>query len=82
MLIAVALITLTGFASAFLNDVTAILLIAPLSIQIALVIGVHPFAIVIAEELVSNIGDVAGETGRVEEVERFLSGPKEGDGNG
>jgi len=39
---------------------------------------------VIAEVLVSNIGGAAGETGRVEEVEleRFLSGPKEGEGNG
>ena len=58
-LIAVALITLTGFASAFLNDVTAILLIAPLSIQIALAIGLHPFAIVIPEILASNIGGAA-----------------------
>ncbi len=54
--IAVALITLTGFASAFLNNVTAILVIAPLSIQIALAIGLHPFALVIPEVLASNIG--------------------------
>lgn len=58
-LIAIALITLTGFASAFLNDVTAILLIAPLSIQIALAIGLHPFALVIPEILASNIGGAA-----------------------
>ena len=58
-LIAVALITLTGIASAFLNDVTAILLIAPLSIQIALAIGLHPFALVIPEILASNIGGAA-----------------------
>jgi len=58
-LIAVALITLTGLASAFLNDVTAILLIAPLTIQISLAIGVHPFAIVIPEILASNIGGAA-----------------------
>ncbi len=58
-LIVVALISLTGFASAFLNDVTAILLIAPLSIQIALAIGLHPFAIVIPEILASNIGGAA-----------------------
>ena len=37
--IAVSLILLTGFTSAFLNDVTAILLIVPLSIQIAAAIG-------------------------------------------
>ena len=58
-LIAIALITLTGFASAFLNDVTAILLIAPLSIQIALAIGLHPFALIIPEILASNIGGAA-----------------------
>ena len=58
-LIAVALISLTGFISAFLNDVTAILLIAPLSIQIALAIGIPPFAIVIPEILASNIGGAA-----------------------
>ena len=47
-------------------------------------IGLNLFAIVIAEVLVSDIGCAAGKTGRVEEVEleRFLSGPKEGDGNG
>ena len=47
-------------------------------------IGLNPFAIVIAEVLVSNIGGAAGETGRVEEaeLERFLSSPKEGEGNG
>jgi len=58
-LIAIALITLTGFTSAFLNDVTAILLIAPLSIQIALAIGLHPFALIIPEILASNIGGAA-----------------------
>ena len=47
-------------------------------------IGLNPFEIVIAKVLVSNIGCAAGETGQVEEVEleMFLSGPKEGEGNG
>jgi len=57
--IAVSLILLTGFTSAFLNDVTAILLLVPLSIQIASAIGLDPLAIVIPEVLASNIGGAA-----------------------
>ncbi|MFN2158461.1 MAG: SLC13 family permease [Anaerolineales bacterium] len=58
-LIAALLITLTGITSAILNDVTAILLIAPLSIQLAVALGMSPLAIVIAEVLASNIGGAA-----------------------
>lgn len=58
-LLAIALTGLTGVISAFLNDVTAILLIAPISVQIALMIGIHPFAFVIPEVLASNIGGAA-----------------------
>jgi len=57
--IVVLLVTLTGISSALLNDVTAILLIAPLSIQRAVAMGINPFAIVIAEVLASNIGGAA-----------------------
>ena len=57
--IVVMLVTLTGVLSALLNDVTAILLIAPLSIQLALAINFNPLAIVIAEVLASNIGGAA-----------------------
>lgn len=58
-LLVVGLVSLTGITSAFLNDVTAILLIVPLSIQIALAIDIHPFAIVIPEVMASNIGGAA-----------------------
>ncbi len=58
-LLGMALFLLTGVISAFLNDVTAILLLAPLSIEIAQTIGVHPFAYVIPEVLASNIGGAA-----------------------
>jgi Na+/H+ antiporter NhaD/arsenite permease-like protein len=58
-LLAMALTGLTGIISAFLNDVTAILLIVPISIQIALMMRVHPFAFVIPEVLASNIGGAA-----------------------
>ena len=53
------MILLTGITSAFLNDVAAILLLAPLSIQIAAAIGLDPLAIVIPEVLASNIGGAA-----------------------
>jgi Na+/H+ antiporter NhaD/arsenite permease-like protein len=58
-LLGMALVLLTGIISAFLNDVTAILLLVPLSIQIAETVGVHPFAYVIPEVLASNIGGAA-----------------------
>jgi Na+/H+ antiporter NhaD/arsenite permease-like protein len=58
-LLGMVLVLLTGVASAFLNDVTAILLLVPLSIQIAETVGVHPFAYVIPEVLASNIGGAA-----------------------
>ena len=57
--IAMALILLTGITSAFLNDVTAILMLVPLSIQIAAAIGLNPMVIVIPEVLASNIGEAA-----------------------
>ncbi|MEE8306752.1 MAG: SLC13 family permease, partial [Gammaproteobacteria bacterium] len=58
-LLGMALFLLTGAISAFLNDVTAILLLVPLSIEIAQTVGVHPFAFVIPEVLASNIGGAA-----------------------
>ena len=58
-LIVALLVILTGFTSALLNNVTAILLIVPLSIQLAMVLGISPLAIVIAEVLASNIGGAA-----------------------
>ena len=58
-MIVVMLVTLTGILSALLNDVTAILLIVPLSIQLALAVDFNPLAIVIAEVLASNIGGAA-----------------------
>jgi Na+/H+ antiporter NhaD/arsenite permease-like protein len=50
-LLGMVLVSLTGLVSAFLNDVTAILLLVPVSIQIAQTVGVHPYAYVIPEVL-------------------------------
>lgn len=53
------LLLLTAVGSAFLNDVTIVLLLVPVSIQIAVAIGIHPFVLVIPEILMSNIGGAA-----------------------
>jgi len=58
-LLMMSLAILTGVLSSFLNNVTAILLLVPLSIEIAQTVGVHPFAFVIPEVLASNIGGTA-----------------------
>ena len=58
-ILGMALLLLTGIVSAFLNDVTAILLLVPLSIEIAETVGIHPLAYVIPEVLASNIGGAA-----------------------
>ena len=58
-LLGLILVLLAGFTSAVLNNVTAILLLVPLTIQIAQTAGVHPFAYVIPEVLAANIGGAA-----------------------
>jgi Na+/H+ antiporter NhaD/arsenite permease-like protein len=57
--LAVALILITALTSAFLNNVTVMLLIAPVTIEIALVLGVDPLAFLVPEVLASNIGGTA-----------------------
>jgi len=54
-----SLLLLTAITSALLNDVTVILLLVPLSIQIAIALDIHPFVFVIPEVLISNIGGAA-----------------------
>jgi Na+/H+ antiporter NhaD/arsenite permease-like protein len=53
------LISITGIISSVLNDTTVMLLMAPVSIQIALALSIHPAAIVVPEVLASNIGGAA-----------------------
>lgn len=57
--LAVILILITAVASAFLNNVTVMLLMAPVTIEIALVLGVDPLAFLVPEVLASNIGGTA-----------------------
>nr|HID13102.1 citrate transporter [Anaerolineae bacterium] len=55
----VLLILVTALASALLNNVTIMLLIAPVTVQIALALEINPLAFLIPEVLASNIGGTA-----------------------
>ena len=57
--LAVTLILITAITSAFLNNVTVMLLMAPVTIEIALVLGIDPLAFLVPEVLASNIGGTA-----------------------
>jgi Na+/H+ antiporter NhaD/arsenite permease-like protein len=58
-ILGLALVLLAGVTSSFLNNVTAMLLLVPLSIQIAETVGIHPVTYVIPEVLAANIGGAA-----------------------
>lgn len=49
------LMLITGVASAFLDNVTTMLLMTPISVQIALSLGINPLALLIPEVLASNV---------------------------
>lgn len=58
-LLAVILMLLTSIASALLDNVTTMLLMTPISLQIALILGVEPLTLLIPEMLASNVGGIA-----------------------
>ncbi len=49
------LMVVTGVASAFLDNVTTMLLMTPMTIQIALAIGINPIALLLPEVMASNV---------------------------
>ena len=57
------LCTITAVFSAFLDNVTTILLIVPVTIQIAKVLNLEPVPLIIAEVMFSNIGGAATQIG-------------------
>ena len=59
----VILCTITAVFSAFLDNVTTILLIVPVTIQIAKVLDLEPIPLIIAEVMFSNIGGAATQIG-------------------
>ena len=58
-LLAVLLMLLTAVSSALLENVTTMLLIAPITLQIALTLGVDPRSLLIPEVIASNVGGIA-----------------------
>ncbi len=53
------LMLITGIASAFLDNVTTMLLMTPITLQIAIAIGVNPLAMIMPEVLASNVVGVS-----------------------
>jgi Na+/H+ antiporter NhaD/arsenite permease-like protein len=54
-LLLVILMIITGVASALLDNVTTMLLMTPITIQIALALGINPLALLIPEVMASNV---------------------------
>jgi Na+/H+ antiporter NhaD/arsenite permease-like protein len=53
------LMLVTGVASAFLDNVTTMLLMTPITVQIALAMGINPLALLMPEVLASNVVGVS-----------------------
>jgi Na+/H+ antiporter NhaD/arsenite permease-like protein len=53
------LMLITGVASALLDNVTTMLLMTPISVQIALAMGVNPLALLMPEVLASNVAGIS-----------------------
>ncbi len=49
------LMLITGVASAFLDNVTTMLLMTPITVQISLALGINPLALLIPEVMASNV---------------------------
>jgi len=58
-LLILILMAVTAVASALLDNFTTMLLITPISLQIALGIGINPLALIIPEVLASNVGGIS-----------------------
>jgi Na+/H+ antiporter NhaD/arsenite permease-like protein len=58
-LLVTILIVITAVASALLDNVTTMLLMAPITIQIALTLGLNPVALLMPEVLASNVGGIS-----------------------
>ena len=54
-LLVIILMIITGVASAFLDNVTTMLLMTPISVQIALALGINPLTLLIPEVFASNV---------------------------
>ncbi len=59
LVLALILMVFTAVTSAFLDNVTTMLLVAPVTIEISLALGISPLALLIPETLASNVGGTA-----------------------
>ena len=58
-LLVISLMLLMSVASALLDNVTTMLLVAPITLQIALTLGIDPLALLMPEVLASNVGGIS-----------------------
>ena len=58
-LLVIILMIITAVASALLDNVTTMLLMTPMTIQIALAVGVNPLSLLLPEVLASNVGGIS-----------------------
>jgi Na+/H+ antiporter NhaD/arsenite permease-like protein len=58
-LLVTILMIITAVASALLDNVTTMLLMAPITIQISLTLGMNPLALLLPEVLASNVGGIS-----------------------
>jgi Na+/H+ antiporter NhaD/arsenite permease-like protein len=58
-LLVVILMLVTGVGSAFLDNVTTMLLMTPITIQIAMALGISPLALLLPEVMASNVAGVS-----------------------
>ncbi len=58
-LLVTILMFITSIASALLDNVTTMLLMAPITIQIALTMGINPLSVLVPEVLASNVGGIS-----------------------
>ncbi|MCP4537652.1 MAG: citrate transporter [Chloroflexi bacterium] len=58
-MLSIVLMCLTAVASALLDNVTSMLLMTPITLQIALALGLNPITLLIPEVLASNVGGIA-----------------------
>jgi Na+/H+ antiporter NhaD/arsenite permease-like protein len=58
-LLVLILMVITAVASALLDNFTTMLLMTPISLQIALALGINPLAFIIPEILASNVGGIS-----------------------
>jgi Na+/H+ antiporter NhaD/arsenite permease-like protein len=58
-LLVIILMIITAVASALLDNVTTMLLMTPMTIQIALAVGVNPLSLLMPEVLASNVGGIS-----------------------